>query len=160
MIPFEGDVTLNGMDLRSHPVDYRKHASFAEAEPLYPSFITGNDLVMFFSKIRDASNDEIELLTNHAGLGAALHNPVGTYSSGMVKRLSLLLAFIGHPQMILLDEPFATLDVDAIDALPNLIYNYREKYNTTFIFSSHQALPQQLKIDNRYVVANNTIHPA
>ncbi len=39
----------------------------------------------------------------------------------MTKKLSLLLAFTGQPKLILLDEPFTTLDFKAVDVLQNLI---------------------------------------
>ncbi len=69
-----------------------------------------------------------------------LSMPVGTYSSGMAKKLSVMLAFIGRPSLILLDEPLATLDDEAIQAIPDLMNAYHKEFKTGFIFSSHQPL--------------------
>ena len=138
MSPFEGDITLNGISQSTHPLLYRKKISWAEAEPAYPPFITGKDLVLFYQEIRKAPDQQIDKLIIFSGLKKNLTNPIGTYSSGMVKRLSLLLAFIGHVPLILLDEPLSTLDAEVVFTLPDLINEYRQQYGTSFIFSSHQ----------------------
>lgn len=157
LLPFAGDAILKGTSLKRQPVAYRRLVSFAEAEPLYPSFITGIHLVKYYQEIRKASSENIDDLINFSGLRHQLANTVGTYSSGMVKRLSLLLAFIGHVPLILLDEPLSTLDAEAVHTLPGLINNYRRKYGTSFILSSHQALPDALQIDSKYLINNQTI---
>ena len=51
-------------------------------------------------------NEVIEILA----IDNYLFNPTGSYSSGMLKKLSLLSAFMGRPAWILLDEPFSHLD--------------------------------------------------
>lgn len=158
MIPFDGGVTLNGMNVKTDPVAYRKLVSYAEAEPLYPSFITGAELVAYYKSIRSADKYHVEELIAFSGLRRQLKNPVGTYSSGMVKRLALLLAFIGHVPVIILDEPFATLDAEGIQALPDLIVDYHARYKCSFIFSSHQAVPDTLDFQRKYFVYNQAIN--
>jgi ABC-2 type transport system ATP-binding protein len=158
MIPYEGEVKFKDINLKTEPVVYRKFISFAEAEPLYPSFITGTELVEYYKVIRKADDDNIKELIAFSGLRHQLNNPIGTYSSGMVKRLSLLLAFVGHVPMIMLDEPFATLDAEGIEALPGLINDYHSRYNCSFIFSSHQAVPGTLQFHRKYFVYNQAIN--
>jgi ABC-2 type transport system ATP-binding protein len=157
--PFNGDAFVNDISIKKQPVDYRRLVSFAEAEPLYPSFITGSDLVSFYQDIRKAPGQQVDKLIAFSGLKQNLANAIGTYSSGMVKRLSLLLAFIGNVPLILLDEPLATLDAEAVNALPGLINEYRQEYGTSFIFSSHQPfLHEALLIDKELVITGQTIH--
>lgn len=159
IIPFNGDVLLDNISMKKQPVDYRRLVSFAEAEPLYPSFITGSDLVSFYQDIRKAPGQQVDKLIAFSGLHRNLANPISTYSSGMVKRLSLLLAFIGHVSLILLDEPLATLDAEAAQALPHLINEYRQEYGTGFIFSSHQPFsPDTLLINKELVITSQTVH--
>ncbi|MFL5744406.1 MAG: ATP-binding cassette domain-containing protein [Niastella sp.] len=160
MIPFEGDAYINKVSLKKNGVDYRKLVSFAEAEPVYPSYITGRDLVLFYQDIRKAPQKQIDRLIAFSDLRTNLDNPIGTYSSGMVKRLSLLLAFIGPAALILLDEPLATLDTEAVHALPDLINEYRQQYGTSFIFSSHQPfLSESLSVDKNFSITDHTIQP-
>ena len=54
LLPFEGNVVCNGVDLRRQPNVYRQMVSWAEAEPLYPLFLTGAELVALYRSIRKA----------------------------------------------------------------------------------------------------------
>ena len=156
--PFEGDIIFKDISQHKQPLLYRKNMSWAEAEPLYPSFITGNDLVRYYQEIRKAPDQQIGKLIAFSGLHKDLANPIGTYSSGMVKRLSLLLAFTGNVSLILLDEPLSTLDAEAVHTLPDLINDYR-KNGISFIFTSHQPfLSDTLAIDKKLVLTERTIH--
>ena len=158
MIPFDGDILLRGVNLRKDPAGYRKLVSNAEAEPAYPPFLTGHDLIRFYQHIRKGSDVQSGQLVERLGFGQFLSTPVGTYSSGMIKRLSLLLAFIGHSKLILLDEPLATLDMEAAALLPQLIMEYHTSYNTSFIFSSHASFPdEELVVDQKLLLLDHTI---
>jgi len=150
MIPFKGNILLDGISLRQNPLSYRRLVNFAEAEPLYPDFITGLELVSFYQDIRKAATVQMDMLINLFKLHHLLKLPIGTYSSGMVKKLSLLLAFIGRPSLVLLDEPLATLDEGSVHILPELISAYNKEFKTCFIFSSHQPF-------NTYSLAINKI---
>jgi len=140
LIPFKGDIQLDGINIRYDPVSYRRLVNFAEAEPLYPDFITGNELVRFYQEIRNAASVQIDMLINLFKIHHFLKSPIGTYSSGMVKKLSLMLAFIGKPSLLLLDEPLAMLDEGSVHILPELINAYHKEFKTGFIFSSHQPI--------------------
>ncbi|HEY4965141.1 MAG TPA: ABC transporter ATP-binding protein [Puia sp.] len=138
LVPFKGTISLDGINLREQPLPYRRLVSFAEAEPLYPTFITGNELVSFYKDIRKADTKQTDMLIDFFRMHRFLLQPVGSYSSGMIKKLSLLLAFIGRPSLILLDEPLSTLDEGAVHFMPDLINAYHKEFSTSFIFSSHQ----------------------
>lgn len=58
----------------------------------------------------------------------------------MVKKLSLILAFIGQPKVILLDEPLVTLEDHSIPILTELISDYQQNKQVTFLITSHQLL--------------------
>ena len=130
---------MDGINIRQDPVSYRRLVNFAEAEPLYPDFITGHELISFYQDTRKAASAQIDMLINLFKMHHFLKTPIGTYSSGMVKKLSLLLAFIGRPSWMLLDEPLATLDEGSVQVLPELISAYHKEFRTGFIFSSHQS---------------------
>jgi ABC-2 type transport system ATP-binding protein len=71
-----------------------------------------------------------------------LDNPLGTYSSGMLKKLSLVLAFLGRPALILLDEPLNAIDSDSLQVLYNWIETKYRTENISFLLSSHQSLDE------------------
>jgi ABC-2 type transport system ATP-binding protein len=157
LIPFKGDILLDGINLREKPLSYRRLVNFAEAEPLYPDFITGIELVSFYQEIRKATSVQTDLLVNLFKMHRFLSMPVGTYSSGMIKKLSLLLAFIGKPSLILLDEPLATLDEGSVHILPDLIRAYNKEFKTCFIFSSHQPFKSYSLVINKLLINEQSL---
>jgi ABC-2 type transport system ATP-binding protein len=159
LIPFSGDIDLEGVHIRQNPFQYRKLVGSAEAEPSYPAFLTGRELIGFYQEIRKAATSQINRLVDRLGFGQFLNTQVGTYSSGMIKRLSLLLAFIGQTKLILLDEPLATLDEEATRLLPDLILEYRNEHDTSFIFSSHTSLREQESlVSQKLLLFDQAIH--
>lgn len=159
--PFQGEIELNDISLHSYPLQYRKLVSWAAAEPLYPAHITGKEMIVFYKDVRKDENSHIDFLIEYFGVKDYIKNPMGTYSSGMNKRLSLLLAFIGKAPLILLDEPLATLDSGAAQFLPGLIKKYNKEYGVSFIFSSHQSIDAGLlQPDRKFLIEANTIHSA
>ena len=147
LIPFEGTIRWNKIDLRKQRTAYVKRVSWAEAEPLYPSFLTGNDLIRFYCSTKGGTKEMRERFTRRLGVDAYCVDKLQTYSSGMIKKLSLVLSFLGNPELILLDEPFITLDEEAITQLSRLISELSAK-GVAFCISSHQ----ELKLNLPYII--------
>lgn len=147
LIPFEGEVLLQGpVSHRRQPIRYRQLVSYAEAEPVYPSFLTGEDLLSLYTATKGQGHEDLRQLAVVLDAHTFLHNPVSSYSSGMLKKLSLLLAFAGKPLVILLDEPLITLDSAAIPVLYEWIRRFHVQHGVTFCITSHQPLSDALPV--------------
>ena len=157
MLPFSGDVILNEeYHLKEHPVDYRLGLNLGEAEPLYPSFLTAADLISFVAEAKKAPAGQSDRLIDAFGINY-LKNSFGSCSSGMVKKVSLALAFLGKPSVIILDEPLITIDKDAQAALFHLVRSYHEA-GVTFLLSSHQLFQQDgLQVTETFALKNKTL---
>ncbi|MEJ7684890.1 MAG: hypothetical protein WKG06_45000 [Segetibacter sp.] len=73
----------------------------------------------------------------------------------MIKKVSIVLAFIGHPKIILLDEPLITIDANAVDTICSIIRE-KHKEGVSFIITSHQVI-HQLDFRGRFIAENKTI---
>lgn len=156
-IPFIGEVQLNGIDLRKEPVNFRSKISFAEAEPQYPLFIKGRELIDFYTEARKADRKQARDLADHFEMTHFLDNVVGSYSSGMLKKLSLICALVGDAELFVLDEPLITIDSLSADKLNKLITE-KASQGKSFLISSHQEISDdQLKIDKVYQIINKQI---
>src|SRR3954465_13628566 len=141
LIPFKGDIQLgNNISCRKQPVQYRRFVNYAEAEPVYPGFLTGNDLLSLYLKTKGEGYQDIKELTELLGIHTFIHRPVSTYSSGMLKNLSLLLAFTGTPKVILLDEPLITLDKQTVPLLYDMVESFYRIHGVTFCITPHQPV--------------------
>ncbi len=159
MLPFEGDITLAGMDIRRDHVNYRLHINYGEAEPDYPEFLTANDLIQFVATAKRADVSQVQNLIKTLGIEPFLYQPTGTYSSGMLKKTSLVLAFLGNPKVIILDEPLITIDDATVLKVYELVRDHHAR-GVMFLLSSHQDFMfEQLPIQAVFRVENQQIHP-
>lgn len=158
MLPFEGEITLGGMDIRRDHVAYRLCINYGEAEPDYPEFLTANDLIQFVAAAKKATASDVSKLIDTLGIGPFLFQPTGTYSSGMLKKTSLALAFLGNPKVIILDEPLITIDDATVLKVYELVRDYHAS-GVTFLLSSHQDFMfEKLPIQTVFRVENQLIN--
>ena len=140
ILPCKGSISINQINLHQSPTEYRRLINYAEAEPVLPAFLSGYELIAFYADSKGGEMKEVEGLIEYFGIAGFIQNQIGTYSSGMLKKLSVLLAFIGQPQVILLDEPLITIEDTFLPKIYDLIKQYRADKGITFLISSHQAL--------------------
>ena len=155
ILRFKGDIRLCGFSLRKEAVRYRQLISWADAEPLYPGFLTGADLLSFYRQLLKPEAGQIDDLRDKLGIGPWLGARTATWSSGMTKKIALFLALLGRPALIVLDEPFITLDDTGSRELSILINQYHRQCGTAFLLSSHQDM--QLPGLHRIKIANQSI---
>ena len=140
LLPFTGSIILNNdCDIRRQRQQFVKLVNYAEAEPLFPPFLTAADLVELYCETKKGDIQYARELLKQLQVYDAYKKQIGTYSSGMVKKVSLVLAFIGEPKLILLDEPLITLDFQAVNTVCSIINDCYQN-GVSFIISSHQTL--------------------
>jgi ABC-2 type transport system ATP-binding protein len=161
LIPFKGDVLYDLLSLKKNPVSYRRKIGWSEAEPLFPEFITGEELIGLYAGVRRVEPKEIERLLDLFRMNDYVQNAVRTYSSGMQKKLAIVLALIGDPSLVLLDEPLITLDAESSEKLIVLINDWHSVRGTNFLLSSHVEPDPQMTRGHRLLkVDNHTVVPA
>ncbi len=160
LIPCKGTVQFNdGISLHQNPITYRQCVNYGEAEPLYPGFLTARDLMRFVGKTKGTSVQQQDLLATEFGINTYYDNPCDTYSSGMLKKLSLALALLGNARVIILDEPLITLDENARNTLLGIVHKRVHDQGTTFLVSTHQPLEDSTIITQAYRIHNKTLLP-
>lgn len=154
--PFDGDIQLAGqLSVKKQAVAYRRLVNFAEAEPVFPEFLTGRELIHLFRTAKNGPPNQEDFYLESLQMTAYVHEPVGTYSSGMLKKLALVLAFLGRPTCVVLDEPLTTLDAGAIPVLCAWIASLRAQQGTSFLLSSHQSMAAELLPPLHYVMVEH-----
>lgn len=146
--PYEGEIRLDDIDLKKSPEAYKLKLNYSQSEPHFPEFLTGNDLIQYFATLKKASPEQVEHLSKSLGVDSYTDQPCGTYSSGMMKKISIILAFLGRPEWIILDEPLITLDKEAQSLVAELITKGHQE-GTSFIFATHQDF-ENIHIEAHY----------
>lgn len=141
ILHFDGDILLeHQFSVKKQSRAYRRLVNFAEAEPVFPEFLTGKEMVRMFSKAKGIEKNEADYYIESMNMQGYIDRPLGTYSSGMLKKLSLVLAFLGKAKLILLDEPLITIDDASLEILCKWISERYQDGGTSFLMASHQTL--------------------
>ena len=81
--------------------------------------------------------DRIASLAGQLELTELLDRPVGKLSAGQKTRVALAKALINAPELLLLDEPTASLDPDTADWVRTRLEDFRKQYGATLLLASH-----------------------
>lgn len=133
-----GEVWINGTSLVRSPLAAKQHLSYVPDNcPIYP-FMTGRAFLNFIAMAKkvELGPDILDLVHNF-GLNVYLDTRVDTMSLGTQKKFLLSAAWIGDPQVLLLDEPSNGLDAKARELLVHLFQE--RQHRSTVLFSAHDA---------------------
>jgi lantibiotic transport system ATP-binding protein len=89
------------------------------------------------ARLRNLPLTRIPELLDAVGLAADAHRPVKQYSTGMKQRLSLAIALLAEPELLILDEPINGLDPNGIMEMRQLLQRINQEHNCTILLSSH-----------------------
>lgn len=103
--------------------------------------LTGREMIMLFASLRGVPDDSTFILTqemiNLTGLKEYADKSCGNYSSGNKRRLSIALAVIGNPEVVLLDEPTAGVDPLGRRVIWTTLMQIKQQYNCSILLTSH-----------------------
>jgi ABC-2 type transport system ATP-binding protein len=159
VIPFQGSIRFNGFDNRKNRLPFQRLLGFAEATPVFPDMLTPDELLEFVRTVKQGKSEDQKTICLRLGLTPHLHQTLSTFSSGMLKKVSLAMALTGNPELLLLDEPYATLDTDARKEL-NLLLSGRLRAGAMLLFTSHQPPENTLLPIAPFRIFNQVILPA
>ena len=144
-----GTVEVLGID-SSHISELQGRLSIFPQDAQFQRNVPILDQLAFFRLLdgctRDDAQKEVLQTLELVGLGSVAKRRVGTLSHGMLKRLGIAQAFLGHPEVILLDEPTAGLDPANARQIRDLIKNLQER--ATVMVSSHNLAEVQELCDH------------
>ncbi|USH00648.1 ABC transporter ATP-binding protein [Thermococcus argininiproducens] len=134
--PTQGEIKLLGKDPWKN-ADIRKNIGVAFDPPAIPKLITGKEWLSFLAETKNLNvQKEVLKVSKLFDIGGFLRRRIESYSSGMFKRLSLAQAFLGEPEVIFLDEPFANIDFESIAKIISIIAE-KKITGTDFVIISH-----------------------
>ena len=133
----KGSITLFGEKPRSEAA--RSFTGFLGHGIGVYEDLTARENLRFFGAVTGAphADSQLEEWLLRVDLARAADMPVRQYSRGMRQRLALARTFLSSPRILLLDEPFTSLDDRAIAMLGDLLSEARAR-GTTILFSTHQ----------------------
>lgn len=120
-------------------VRQRRHVGTVTTPPaLYP-YMTARENLMVQCKLIPVTNaaDHIRTVLMMTGLGETGQTKVRAFSTGMKQKLTIAIALLHFPRLLLLDEPVNGLDADGIREIHDLILRLNRTYHITVLISGH-----------------------
>ena len=156
--PFQGEIFFKGKKVETnHSVlEYRRKLAMVFQDPLLFDTTVFNNVAsglkirgMKKKEIRDRVMEQLERF----GISHLSHRSAKTLSGGEAQRTSLARAFALQPEILLLDEPFASLDPPTRDSLIEDLEQILRQTQTTTILATHDRM-EALRLSNRIAVMN------
>ncbi|MEK4361679.1 ABC transporter ATP-binding protein [Paenibacillus sp. FSL M8-0212] len=147
-----GQVTINGLDAaREAEKVLAMCGTLTEQSGLYEN-MSGRDNLTFFADVFGLKHAKkrIDELVTLFELQDYQHRKVGTYSTGMKKRLGLARVLLHRPSILFLDEPTNGLDPDGIQMVLRMIRQLNKEEKMTILVSSH-VLSQLSAVCDHYI---------
>jgi heme exporter protein A len=150
--PSEGTVLLRGQDLGRAAAALRRQIGLISHNPLLYGDLTAEENLRFFARLYDLTDgaERIDRVLDQVGLAARRRDPVRNYSRGMVQRLAIARAILPDPELMLLDEPYTGLDLQAADMLRSVLEELVAA-NRTVVLTTHN-LEQGLEMCDRAAI--------
>jgi heme exporter protein A len=121
--PTSGEVRIAGLDLARAGEAVRRRIGFLSHRTLLYDDLTAEQNLRFYARMYDLADESARVgeLLERVGLTERRHDLVRTFSRGMQQRLAVARAVLPRPQVLLFDEPYTGLDVEAAQALTGLL---------------------------------------
>jgi ABC-2 type transport system ATP-binding protein len=159
--PTGGTARLWGHNVVTEPLAVRALVGLVSDETSESqSTWTAREYLGYFARIRRMENaaDQVEKILNDVGLDARFRGKlIGTYSTGMKRRVEIARALMGHPKVLFLDEPTRGLDLPAKRDMWNLLRRLAATENVTTFLSSHDAQEIRSLCSEISVIANGRV---
>jgi ABC-2 type transport system ATP-binding protein len=149
--PTNGSVTICGHDLRSDFENAMRCVGCIVETPDLYRFMTGRENLEHFARMLGATSADIERVASLVMLAHRLDQRVGTYSLGMRQRLGIAQALLGHPKVLILDEPANGLDPAGIREIRELLRSLAST-GMSVLVSSHLLAEIELMCDRVAII--------
>ena len=159
--PSAGTARIWGHDAATDPLAVRRLVGLVSDETSESqSTWTAREYLMYFARIRRLPDpgDQVESLLDGVGLDPRFRGKlIGTYSTGMKRRVEIARALMGRPKVLFLDEPTRGLDLPAKREMWNLLRRLAATEDVTTFLSSHDSHEIRSLCQEISVIANGHV---
>lgn len=166
LTPSSGSINYFGKELNKNYMSILEKIGYASGYDKLPARLTVMDNLDIVGRIYKMPSNKraskIEKLLKFFGVWDLRDNQTGGLSAGQATRVMLAKAFINDPEIVLLDEPTASLDPDIAQQVRQFILAQSKEKNTSILITSHnmdevtELCDRVLVLKKGQIIANNT----
>jgi len=157
--PTSGEVLINNKNIENNRTDLLQKMNFISPYIELPKKLTIEENLNVYGRMYGVKNlkDKIAELMEKLNLNEFKKRKTGELSSGQKNRVSLAKALINDPEILLLDEPTASLDPDVGDYVRGIIENFSSNNKKTILLASHNMNEVERLCDEVMMMKNGEI---
>jgi ABC-2 type transport system ATP-binding protein len=157
--PSSGRIEVLGHPMPKESAEVLGRMNFESPYVDMPSRLTVRQNLKIFGRLYSVTDlpSRIEKLAADLDLGEFLDRPSGKLSAGQKTRVALAKALINRPELLLLDEPTASLDPDTADWIRQHLETYRKENGATILLASHNMLEVERLCDRVIIMKRGRI---
>jgi len=157
--PTSGEVLINNKNIEKDRTDLLQKMNFISPYIELPKKLTIEENLKVYGRMYGVKNlkDKIAELMEKLNLAEFKKRKTGELSSGQKNRVSLAKALINDPEILLLDEPTASLDPDVGDYVRSIIENFASNNKKTILIASHNMNEVERLCDEVLMMKNGQI---
>ncbi len=139
LLPSAGSIRIFGIDMLRRRYAALPRMNFSSPYVDLPRRLTVRQNLGVYARLYGLARPaaRIAQLAERLQIGALLHRPYGELSAGQKTRVVLAKSLLNEPELLLLDEPTASLDPDTADYVRGLLEDYRARSGATIVLASH-----------------------
>ncbi len=139
VLPSSGTIRIFGEDFERHRYRLLERMNFSSPYVDLPHRLTVKENLTVYARIYGVTGvrERIQRLAEELDITDYLKRPVGKLSAGQRTRVALAKALINDPDLLLLDEPTASLDPDSADWVRGYLESWQARSGATILLASH-----------------------
>ena len=159
VLPTSGRIRVLGAAMPEQSAEVLGRMNFESPYVDMPMRLTVRQNLTIFGRLYAVENlrERIEQLASDLDLKDFLDRANGKLSAGQKTRVALAKALINQPELLLLDEPTASLDPDTADWVRQHLANYRKAHDATILLASHNMLEVERLCDRVIIMKRGHI---
>jgi ABC-2 type transport system ATP-binding protein len=163
-LPDAGTISYFGLDLHKHRETCLQRINFSSSYSMLQSRISVWENLVVYARLYRVKHPEqkIKDLGNYFGITDNMGQIFRTLSAGQKTRVNLVKTLLNDPEVVLMDEPTASLDPDIADRTLSLIEELRAQRDLSIVYTSHQMdevtriCDEVIFLDHGRIVAQDT----
>ena len=150
LLPSDGGIRVLGHDMLRHRYRVLGRMNFSSPYVDLPQRLTVRENLAVYARLYglSAAGRRLKSLAEQLDIARFLGRPYGTLSAGQRTRVALAKALLNRPEVLLLDEPTASLDPDTAETIRAYLRDYQRESGATLLMASHNMLEVERLCDD------------
>jgi ABC-2 type transport system ATP-binding protein len=159
LLPDSGRISILGADMLRQRYRVLGRINFSSPYVDLPQRLTVYENLVVYARLYGVKRirQRLAVLAEQLHIGRFMQRPYGTLSAGQRTRVALAKSLLNEPEVLLLDEPTASLDPDTADSMRCFLREYRQESGATLLMATHNMLEVERMCDDVIILRRGEV---